>query len=217
MCLIGGDPNRRRVRLPVALAVWGWVFVGWVIAQLPDHLRPLRRLPERRGPRLQWTWWQHAMASVTAVLRVGLMVTGVVTAQRRRLAPRASARSGTPPDQDVERIFKSRSARRTTTTLETSRRVGARHQHRGADCRHLPHHRSRSTRPGGRYPDSDDNTQLVLVKIPVWWLHQGPSVKISLPNPSQIKGDIRSACSSIVLARIRREEPEEPEVIHPHH
>ena len=61
MCLIGGDPNRRRVRLPVALcAVWGWVFVGWVIAQLPITSAPLRRLPNGADLELQWTWWQHA-------------------------------------------------------------------------------------------------------------------------------------------------------------
>ncbi len=106
VCLIGGDLSRRRVRLPIALVVWGWVFVGWVIAQLPITSAPLRRLPNGADLELQWTWWQHAMASVTAVLGMGLLVTSVVTAQRRRRAPRASARSATPPDQDVERMFK---------------------------------------------------------------------------------------------------------------
>ena len=106
VCLVGGDRSRRRVRLPVALVVWGWVFVGWVVAQLPITSAPLRRLPNGADLELQWAWWQHAMASVTAVLGVGLLVTSVVTAQLRRLTPRASKRPGTPPGQDVERMFK---------------------------------------------------------------------------------------------------------------
>jgi alpha-1,2-mannosyltransferase len=104
-CLIGGDLSRRRVRLPIALVVWGWIFVGWVIAQLPITPAPLRRLPNGADLELQWTWWQHAMASVTAVLGVGLLVTSVISAQRLRPASRASAQL-TPPDQDVERMFK---------------------------------------------------------------------------------------------------------------
>jgi alpha-1,2-mannosyltransferase len=105
VCLVGGD-RRSRVRLPIALVLWGWVFIGWVIAQLPITSAPLRRLPNGADLELQWTWWQHAMASVTAVLGVGLLVTSVVTAQRRRLAPRDRARSGAPKNQDVERMFK---------------------------------------------------------------------------------------------------------------
>jgi alpha-1,2-mannosyltransferase len=105
VCLVGGN-RRGRVRLPVALVVWGWVFVGWVIAQLPITSAPLRRLPNGADLELQWTWWQHAMASVTAVLGVGLLLTSVLTAQLWRLAPRASTRPGTPPGQDVERMFK---------------------------------------------------------------------------------------------------------------
>jgi alpha-1,2-mannosyltransferase len=106
VCLVGGDPSRRRVRLPIALVGWGWVFVGWVVAQLPITPAPLRRLPNGADLELQWTWWQHALASVTAVLGVGLLVTSVVTALWWRPTPRPSAPSGTPPDQDLERMFK---------------------------------------------------------------------------------------------------------------
>jgi alpha-1,2-mannosyltransferase len=105
VCLIGGGPSRRRVRLPIALVLWGWVFVGWVVAQLPITSAPLRRLPNGADLELQWTWWQHAVASVTTVLGVGLLITSVVSAQRLRLASPASARP-TPPDQDAERMFK---------------------------------------------------------------------------------------------------------------
>ena len=106
VCLIGSDASSRRVRLPTVLVVWGWVFVGWVVAQLPIVPAPLRRLPNGADLELQWTWWQHAMASVTAVLGVGLLVTSVVAAQRLRRAPRGSAHSGTPGGQDVEVMFK---------------------------------------------------------------------------------------------------------------
>jgi alpha-1,2-mannosyltransferase len=106
VCLIGSDASSRRVRLPTVLVVWAWVFVGWVVAQLPIVPAPLRRLPNGADLELQWTWWQHAMASVTAVLGVGLLVTSVVAAQRLRRAPRGSAHSGTPGGQDVEVMFK---------------------------------------------------------------------------------------------------------------
>ena len=56
---------------------------------------------------------------------VGLMVTGVVTAQRRAWR-REHLR--VPGHHLIKTLsaYSSRSARRTTTTLETSRRVGAR-------------------------------------------------------------------------------------------
>ena len=106
VCLIGGDASWRRVRLPTVLVVWGWVFVGWVVAQLPIVPAPLRRLPNGADQELQWTWWQHAMASVTAVLGVGLLVTSVVAAQRLRRASGGSGHSGRPGDQGVEVMFK---------------------------------------------------------------------------------------------------------------
>ena len=111
VCLIGGNSSRKRVelptaQLPTALVVWGWLFVGWVIAQLPIVPAPLRRLPNGADLELQWTWWQHAVASVIAVLGVGLLVMSVVAAQRLRRAPRGSAHSGRPGDQDLEVVFK---------------------------------------------------------------------------------------------------------------
>lgn len=111
LCLIGGDSTRERarsatVRLPTALLVWGWVFVGWVIAQLPIVPAPLRRLPNGADLELQWTWWQHTLASVTAILGVGLLITSVVAAKRLRRPARGSAYAARSGDQRVERMFK---------------------------------------------------------------------------------------------------------------
>ena len=56
--------------LPAGFLALGWVFVGWVAAA------PFRRLPNGADVELQWTWSQHLLASVTAIL-------GVARAHRR--------------------------------------------------------------------------------------------------------------------------------------
>jgi alpha-1,2-mannosyltransferase len=111
LCLVGGDSTRERVRpptlrLPAALVVCGWVFIGWVIAQLPIVPAPLRRLPNGADLELKWTWWQYTVASVTAALGVGLLVTSVVAAQRLRRPPRGSAYASRSDDHGAERMFK---------------------------------------------------------------------------------------------------------------
>ena len=45
----------------------GWVFVGWVVGA------PFRRLPNGADVELHWTWSQHLLASVTAILGVALL------------------------------------------------------------------------------------------------------------------------------------------------
>jgi alpha-1,2-mannosyltransferase len=65
-------------QLPVAFSVLGWLFVGWVVAA------PFRRLPNGADVELQWTWSQNALASVTAVLGIALLVVGIIAAQRLR-------------------------------------------------------------------------------------------------------------------------------------
>jgi alpha-1,2-mannosyltransferase len=56
--------------------VLGWLFVGWVVVS------PFRRLPNGADLELLWTWWQHALASVTAVLGVVLLVVAGLAAGR---------------------------------------------------------------------------------------------------------------------------------------
>jgi alpha-1,2-mannosyltransferase len=63
--------------LPGWFAALGWLFVGWVVAS------PFRRLPNGADVELQWTAGQHALASVTAVLGVALLVGGIVVAGSR--------------------------------------------------------------------------------------------------------------------------------------
>jgi alpha-1,2-mannosyltransferase len=88
LCLIWhGRWRSDRQPLPTGLLVMGWVFAGWVVAQLPVVPAPLRRLPNGADHELQWSWWQHTIASVTAVLGVTLLVWSVVVAQQRRRSP----------------------------------------------------------------------------------------------------------------------------------
>ena len=88
LCLTGRRPTLgERRTLPPSLLILGWVLVGWVVAQLPMVPAPLRRLPNGADLELQWTWWQHTLASVTAVLGVIFLVACVVVAQRLRRLP----------------------------------------------------------------------------------------------------------------------------------
>jgi alpha-1,2-mannosyltransferase len=84
LCLLWptpGYPNRRR--LPSGMLIMGWLFVGWVVAQLPMVSAPLRRLPNGNDLEWQWTWDQHATASVTAVLGLALLIASVVVARQQ--------------------------------------------------------------------------------------------------------------------------------------
>jgi alpha-1,2-mannosyltransferase len=107
LCLIRRRPSELRARrLPPTLLVLGWGFVGWVVAQMPMVPAPLRRLPNGADLELQWVWWQHALASVTAVLGVLLLVASVVVAQRYlRSSPVTWRDRATNPDHGVDRMF----------------------------------------------------------------------------------------------------------------
>jgi alpha-1,2-mannosyltransferase len=106
LCLTGRGPTLgERRTLPPSLLILGWVLVGWVVAQLPMVPAPLRRLPNGADLELQWTWWQHTLASVTAVLGVIFLVACVVVAQRlRRLPVRLQPPSGTT-DRRPDHMF----------------------------------------------------------------------------------------------------------------
>ena len=82
LCLVQHSRGRDAEGGPLApLPGWfsalGWSFVGWVVAS------PFRRLPNGADVELEWTAPQHALASVTAVLGVALLVGGVLAAGRR--------------------------------------------------------------------------------------------------------------------------------------
>ncbi|MET0695411.1 MAG: glycosyltransferase 87 family protein [Propionibacteriaceae bacterium] len=91
MCLLEGTvlspgragvPDPQRPPLPTWFRVLGWLFVGWVIVS------PFRRLPNGADVELDWTWSQHALASVTAVLGLALVVSSIGVARRlRTLSP----------------------------------------------------------------------------------------------------------------------------------
>jgi alpha-1,2-mannosyltransferase len=53
--------------------VLGLVFVGWVI------VAPFQRLPNGADVELTWTWSQHLLASVTALLGVAFLIAAIVT------------------------------------------------------------------------------------------------------------------------------------------
>jgi alpha-1,2-mannosyltransferase len=64
--------------LPAGFLALGWVFVGWVAAA------PFRRLPNGADVELQWSWSQHLLASVTAILGLALLIAAIVIARGRR-------------------------------------------------------------------------------------------------------------------------------------
>lgn len=65
-------------RLPPALLVLAWLFVGWVV------VAPFLRLPNGADVELTWSWSQNLLASITAVLGTALLVTSIAVAQRHR-------------------------------------------------------------------------------------------------------------------------------------
>jgi alpha-1,2-mannosyltransferase len=106
LCLSGRRPTLGKPRpLPPSMLILGWVFLGWIVAQLPMVPAPLRRLPNGADLELQWTWWQHALASVTAVLGVIFLVACVVVAQRLRRWPVPSRPVAGTKEQGVDHMF----------------------------------------------------------------------------------------------------------------
>jgi alpha-1,2-mannosyltransferase len=63
-----GADGRPLGRLPGWFSLLAWLFVGWVVAS------PFRRLPNGADVELTWTWGQNLLASVTALLGLGLLV-----------------------------------------------------------------------------------------------------------------------------------------------
>jgi alpha-1,2-mannosyltransferase len=74
--------ERRRVG-PRSLPIWflalGWLFVGWVV------VAPFTDLPNGADVELLWTWSQHLLASITAVLGLALLAAAILIARPRVL------------------------------------------------------------------------------------------------------------------------------------
>ena len=77
--LVLAGPGRPR-RLPRALLVLGWVFVGWVAAAPRGLTDETRRLPNGADVELDWSWYEHLVASVTAVVGVAFLIAAIVAA-----------------------------------------------------------------------------------------------------------------------------------------
>jgi alpha-1,2-mannosyltransferase len=81
--------ERRRIG-PRSLPTWflalGWLFVGWVV------VAPFTDLPNGADVELQWSWSQHLLASITAVLGLVLLAAAIMIARPRVLTIFARAR-----------------------------------------------------------------------------------------------------------------------------
>ena len=75
-----GGLERTQPRLPIFVRVLGLVFVGWVI------VAPFQRLPNGADVELAWTWSQHLLASVTAILGIAFLIGCVATARGQATA-----------------------------------------------------------------------------------------------------------------------------------
>jgi alpha-1,2-mannosyltransferase len=67
--------------LPRSMLVLGWVFVGWVVAAPRGLTDDTRRLPNGADLEWQWVWYEHAVASVTAVVGVAFLVVAITAAR----------------------------------------------------------------------------------------------------------------------------------------
>jgi alpha-1,2-mannosyltransferase len=85
--------ERRRIglrRLPIWYLALGWIFVGWVV------VAPFTDLPNGADVELQWTWSQHLLASITALLGVLFLAAAILIARPRFLTISAqTAQRGT--------------------------------------------------------------------------------------------------------------------------
>jgi alpha-1,2-mannosyltransferase len=82
-------------RLPVWFLALGWLVVGWVV------VAPFTHLPNGADVELQWSWSQHLLASITAVVGVALLASAIMIARPRVLT--IFARSGDKPIAAVDR------------------------------------------------------------------------------------------------------------------
>jgi alpha-1,2-mannosyltransferase len=83
LCLARRSPTGDRRPMPAWWQVLGWLLVGWVVAT------PFRRLPSGGDLERSWTWWQHTVGSVTALLGTSLILGSIAVArQLGRALPR---------------------------------------------------------------------------------------------------------------------------------
>ena len=88
MSLVERRPIGRR-RLPTWYLALGWVFVGWIV------VAPFTDLPNGADVELQWTWSQHLLASITALVGLVLLAGAILIARPRVLT--IFARAGRQP------------------------------------------------------------------------------------------------------------------------
>ena len=88
MSLVERRPIGRR-RLPTWYLALGWVFVGWIV------VAPFTDLPNGADVELQWTWSQHLLASITALVGLVLLSGAILIARPRVLT--ILARAGRQP------------------------------------------------------------------------------------------------------------------------
>jgi alpha-1,2-mannosyltransferase len=88
MSLVERRPIGRR-RLPTWYLALGWVFVGWIV------VAPFTDLPNGADVELQWTWSQHLLASITALVGLVLLAGAILIAWPRVLT--IFARAGRQP------------------------------------------------------------------------------------------------------------------------
>lgn len=94
--------RRGALPLPRSVLVLGWAFVGWVAAAPRGLGDDTRRLPNGADQEMDWLWFEHAVASVTAVVGIALLAAAVVAGTRR--APSAAVLGSAEVDsQHVQR------------------------------------------------------------------------------------------------------------------
>lgn len=78
MCLLERRPIGPR-SLPTWFLALGWFFVGWVV------IAPFTRLPNGADVEFLWSWSQHLLASITALIGVALLAGAIIIARPRTL------------------------------------------------------------------------------------------------------------------------------------
>ncbi len=73
--------RRGTLPLPRSMLVLGWLFVGWVAAAPRGLTDDTRRLPNGADLEFRWLWFEHAVASVTAVVGIAFLVAALVAAR----------------------------------------------------------------------------------------------------------------------------------------
>jgi alpha-1,2-mannosyltransferase len=81
--------ERSLPRLPTWARVLGLAFVGWVV------VAPFQRLPNGADVELTWTWPQHLLASVTAILGIAFLVGCIMTGRQVAQAERGCRTAST--------------------------------------------------------------------------------------------------------------------------